>query len=35
MSIAKNTTETVTIGRLTIASPAGRSTDLLCFARVR
>ncbi|SPM36501.1 Mycobacterium rhizamassiliense ORFan [Mycobacterium rhizamassiliense] len=33
MSIEKNTTETLTIGRLTIASPAGRSAELLCFCK--
>lgn len=31
MNTTKNTTETVTIGRLTIASPAGRSAEQLCF----
>jgi hypothetical protein len=35
MSITKNTTETVTIGRLTIASPAGRSAEMLCFCKSR
>ena len=35
MSTATNTTETVTIGRLTIASPAGRSAELLCFCLTR
>jgi hypothetical protein len=35
MSIATNTTETATIGRLTIASPAGRSAELLCFCKSR
>jgi hypothetical protein len=33
MSITKQTSETVTVGRLTIASPAGRSAELLCFCR--
>ena len=33
MSVAKNTTETVNIGRLTVASPAGRSADLACLYR--
>lgn len=35
MSIAKNTTKTVTVGRLTIASPAGRAAELLCFCKSR
>ncbi len=33
MSTTKNTTETVTVGRLTIASPAGRSAELMCFCK--
>lgn len=33
MSITTNTTTTVTVGRLTIASPAGRSAELLCFCK--
>jgi hypothetical protein len=33
MSVAKNTTETVNIGRLTVASPAGRSANLSCLYR--
>jgi hypothetical protein len=33
MSITKKTSETVTVGRLTIASPAGRSAELLCFCK--
>ena len=35
MSITKNTTETVTIGRLTIASPTGRSAEMMCFCKSR
>jgi hypothetical protein len=31
MSITQKTTATVTVGRLTIASPVGRSAELLCF----
>ncbi len=31
MSITNKTTATVTVGRLTIASPAGRSAEMLCF----
>jgi hypothetical protein len=33
MSITQKTTATVTVGRLTIASPAGRSAELLCFCK--
>jgi hypothetical protein len=33
MSVTKSTTEAVTIGRLTIASPTGRAAELLCFKR--
>jgi len=33
MSITNKTTATVTVGRLTIASPAGRSAELLCFCK--
>jgi hypothetical protein len=29
----KNTTENVTIGRLTVSSPAGRHADLSCLYR--
>ena len=32
MSDAK-TTETVTVGRLTVTSPSGRSANALCFAK--
>ena len=35
MSNANNTTQTVTVGRLTIASPTGRAAELLCFCKSR
>ena len=33
MSITKKNSETVTVGRLTMSSPAGRSAELLCFCK--
>ena len=33
MSITTTTSTTVTVGRLTIASPAGRSAEMLCFCK--
>jgi hypothetical protein len=33
MSITTQTSATVTVGRLTIASPVGRSAELLCFCK--
>ncbi|WAJ47102.1 hypothetical protein OK015_12020 [Mycobacterium sp. Aquia_216] len=31
MTTTKKASTTVTVGRLTIASPAGRSAEMLCF----
>ncbi len=33
MSSTTQTSATVTVGRLTIASPVGRSAELLCFCK--
>jgi hypothetical protein len=33
MSSTKKSTATVTVGRLTIASPVGRSAELMCFCK--
>ncbi len=33
MSNTKSSTETVTVGRLTVTSPSGRSASALCFRK--